>query len=548
MMKCRRGLKLLVWVSLAAGFSPVRAAEVSEAALMSHVRFIASELFEGRLAGQNGDVLAERYIQALYEQTGLQPLPALDDFRQGFTINETSLDRDKTYLGLKAKGKTTFFKLDREVFYLVQRTSDITISAPVVFAGFGITAPEYDYDDYAGIDVEGKIVLILSGEPGGPDRSDKFRGRAPTRHSFARAKEAAARSHGAAGVVLVTAGEGPDYDQSLPRRYAREMAQPYFSLEGEEAKIPVFYATRPVARAILEGSGIDPNQRRDNINQQIKPASSAVTGKEVVLNVRLASVTGKSVANVIGYLEGSDPALKEEFIVVAAHHDHLGRGAGGEVYYGADDNASGVAGLLEIARIFGTGGDRLSRSLLFVSFCAEEQGLLGDKYFADHLPIPREAVRVLINLDMIGRNNMDKAENGNMFIVFTSAQTPALEKIVRSEAKALDQDVRVAPYVRFHGNSDHIVFHDQRVPVIYYFSGFHSDYSRPTDTTDRIIPSKIVKVVEHLYRLVTVLAADGEIDLDFDNTITVEPEKDEFENPYARPRAGKTDGKPAQGH
>ena len=545
-----RGLSLvlLVYWGAAAGFTAVRAGEVSEAALMSHVRFLAGDLFEGRLAGAAGDLLAERYIEALYEQTGLKPLPALDGFRQVFIINESSLDPENTYLGLKAGGLTTLFKLGREVFYLVERTADITLSAPVVFAGFGISAPEYSYDDYAGLEVEGKIVLVLDGEPGGPERSDIFRGGAPTRHAFARAKEAAARGRGAVGLVLVRAGDEPDYDETLPRMYAREMAQPYFSLPGEPEKIPVFYATRPVGRAILEGSGIDIDRRLAQINQQLSPASSPVDGREVVLGVRLASVTAQEVANVAGYLEGADPFLKNEFIVVAAHHDHLGRGVGGEIYHGADDNASGVAGLLETARIFGAGSDPPGRSLLFVSFCAEEQGLLGARYFADHLPVPRAAVRTLINLDMIGRNNMDKPENENMFIVYTSAQTPVLEKLVRSKAEALDLDVRVAPYLRFHGSSDHVVFHDQGVPVVFYFSGFHSDYSRPTDTADRILPSKIARVVEHLHRLVAVLGRDGGIDLSFDDTITVEPKKDEYENPFAPPRSGRPDRKPAQGH
>ncbi|MFH1755017.1 MAG: M28 family peptidase, partial [Candidatus Latescibacterota bacterium] len=190
--------------------------------------------------------------------------------------------------------------------------------------------------------------------------------------------------------------------------------------------------------------------------------------------------------------------------------------------------------LLEAARLLSAEAGGLRRSLLFVSFCAEELGLIGSTYFMEHLPIAKEKIRMVINMDMIGRNNMDKAENEHMFIVFSSAQTPALEAAVRAQAKAMDLDVRVAPYVRFHGASDHVIFHDAGIPVVHYFGGFHSDYNMSSDTADKLVPGKMAAVVRHLCRLVSVVSDDDKLILEFDSSISKEPEKDSFENPYSR--------------
>ncbi len=525
----------LAWgVLLAVGVAASNGVDISEPMLMSHVRFLACEALEGRAAGEPGDRIAERYIEAMFEQAGLRPLPGLDGFAQRIDALSCTLDREQTYLAVKSGEKTTFFRIDREVFCLLKGHTDISIDAPVVFAGFGITAPEYGYDDYAGLDARGKVVLVLNHEPGERVEGEKFRGRAPTRYSSPAVKREIARGEGAVGIVIVNdaANGHPDLDITIPRRYKRELTTPHLWTESEEGEIPLFFATEPVVEALLEGTGIDIVERQRVIDRRMRPASTQIQGKRVVLNVRLASVEKKRLANIIGYIEGSDPVLKGESIVVGAHHDHLGKDDDGSIFYGADDNASGTAGLLEAARILASESDGLSRSLIFVSFCAEEQGLLGSKYFVRHLPEAAENTRAMINMDMIGRNNMDKDENENMFIVFTSAQTPALERIVRSEAGALDLDVRVAPYVRFSARSDHAVFHNRGIPIVFYFSGFHSDHNTAADTSEKILASKMEKVVSHLYLLVTVLCCDTEASLKFDRAITVEPPKDPFESPY----------------
>ncbi|NIM20228.1 MAG: M20/M25/M40 family metallo-hydrolase [Candidatus Latescibacteria bacterium] len=535
MTKRERIVALFFCLFSAFSASITHGVDVSEQALMAHVHFLTSDHLEGRRAARAGDLVTEEYVRSIFVQAGLKPLPGLGDYRQEIVAIEATMDRQGTSLGVVRDEEVPYFRVDREVFCLLNGRSDLNIRAPLVFAGFGITAPEYEYDDYAGIDVEGKVVLVLNNEPGDTSDGDKFRGRAPTRYSFPKMKEEIARRHGAVGMIIVNnaASGHPDLDVSVPKRYGRELREPYFGLEVDEERIPIFFATKPVVDAMLGGTNVDIIERQERIDKRMKPVSASVQGREVILNVQIASVERKEIANIIGYLEGGDAALKHEFIVIGAHHDHLGVGEDGAIFYGADDNASGTAGLLESARILAGEAGRLKRSILFVSFCAEERGLLGSKYFIMQPPISEESLCVMINMDMIGRNNMDKTENENMFIVFTSAQTPALERAVRSEAKALDLDVRVAPYVRFRGASDHSLFHNRGIPVVFYFSGFHKDYNRSTDTIDKIVPNKIVKVVSHLCRFAEALSEDRGIDLKFDRAITVEPEKDPFENPYS---------------
>jgi hypothetical protein len=503
---------------------------VSEKRLLSHVQFLASDELEGRELTERGDAVAERYVQAQFERAGLKPLAGFEDYRQPFTVLRSALDRENTCMVVENGAKRYTFHLDREVLYSHTGFSDLTVRAEVVFAGFGITAPEYGYDDYAGIDARDAIVLVFNHEPGETGNSDFFRGRGFTRYSNPQVKAEIARDHGAVGMIIVSdaANHREDIDEQIRRRRGSSVEKPYFGLVEHAADLPIFYATRPVSTALLAGTGIDLVKLQKDIDARMKPASKRITGRHVELTVRLKSVDRRTSANIIGILEGTDPALKDEFIVVGAHHDHEGIGADGSVYHGADDNASGTAGMLEVMQTVDR--DALGRSILFVSLCGEEEGTLGAIYFVNHKPV--ENIRAMVNLDMIGRNNMDKDENRNMFIVFTSAQTPALANLVRAEAKSEGVDARVAPYLKFTGASDHTVFHQDGIPVIFYFSGFHDDYHTPGDTADKILPGKMALIARHLCALLPELSnLDGK-ELLFDRSITEEPPRDEYEKPY----------------
>ncbi|MBI4720372.1 MAG: M28 family peptidase [Chitinivibrionia bacterium] len=527
-IRSRRSAAALLLL-IAIGVSRADTGAVSESRLISHVRFLASGEMEGRELCERGDALAERYVQSQFERAGLKPPPGLADYRQPFTVLRSELDRENTCVVVENGAERHTFRVDREVLYSHTGFSDLAVRAEVVFAGFGITAPEYGYDDYAGMDVRGSIVLVFNHEPGETGSGEFFKGRAPTRYSNPQVKAEIARDRGAVGMIIVSdaANHAEDIDELIRRRRGSSIEKPYYGLAEHGEELPIFYATRPVSEALLEGTSIDLLNIQKGIDAGMKPASKRIPGRHVELNVRLKSVERRTAANIVGMIEGADPGLTGEFIVVAAHHDHEGVGEGGSVYCGADDNASGTAGLLETMEAVERAA--LGRSILFVSLCGEEKGMLGAAYFVKHPPVAH--IRAAVNLDMIGRNNMNKDENKNMFMVFTSAQTPVLEKLVRA-GRAGEMDVRVAPYLRFTGASDHMVFHQEGIPVVFYFSGFHDDYHTVKDTADKILPGKMAMIVRHLCGLLPALSTVDGAELLFDRSITAEPPKDEFERPY----------------
>jgi len=518
------------WFGSPAPSSGADTSDVSEANLSSHVEFLADDAMAGRRTGERGDRIAENYVKAHFEQYGLKPAPGLDGYLQEFEVLECDLDREATWVAIEDGSKQTTFKVDHDVFYSLRGSRDVTVEAEVVFAGFGITAPEYGYDDYSSIDAGGKIVLVLNHEPAEKRDTKKFNGRAPSRYMNPRLKAEIAKAHGAVGVIVVNdeLNGHDDLDKTLIARYGSMMKKPFIGLKGAEEPVPLFYATKAFLKELLAGTGLDLVEKQRRIDSKLQPSSQAVPGKKVIMHVELASVESRRVANVIGYLEGDDPDLAGEIIAIGAHHDHLGSDGGGKIYNGADDDASGTAGLLETARIAASKG--CGRSLLFISFCGEEQGILGSTYFTSHYPLDR--IKAMINMDMIGRNNMDKKDNERMFIVFASAQTPALAGLVREVAGDLSVDVRVAPYLHFRGASDHVVFHDSGIPILFYFSGYHYDYHEPTDTVDKIIPGKMRIVVEHLERMLQKMGRMSPRELVFDRSIKKEPPRDRFEKPY----------------
>jgi len=250
----------------------------------------------------------------------------------------------------------------------------------VAFAGYGITAPEYDYDDYQGIDTKGKAVLILRYEPREKDRTSRWRGAVNTRHAYFQAKLQNARRHGARAVLFVN---GP--------LHHRPESDPLLGLStrvGGREQIPLVHVRKSVAETLLARAGLELLKVQEEIDRDARPASKNLPGSCLDLQARVAEL--EKARNVLGLLEGSDPRLREEVVVVGAHYDHLGRGeygsrkGGGEIHNGADDNASGTVGVLELAEAFVEGNLRPRRSILFQLYDAEEKGLLGSRHYVDH--------------------------------------------------------------------------------------------------------------------------------------------------------------------
>ncbi|HLO90479.1 MAG TPA: M20/M25/M40 family metallo-hydrolase, partial [Lentimicrobium sp.] len=363
--------------------------------LKKHIGYLASDELKGRKAGSEGDSLAAVYIRQNFEKAGLKPV-----FKNGFQY--FSLVTDVT------AGKSNSLKVGNTAFVASKdfqpfsfSTSD-SLTAKVVFTGFGISgqSDSLKWDDFKDVDVKGKWLLILRGDPEPDNATSAFIPMASDR-----AKALTAKDKGAAGILLVTPTSIDRADRPIDITFDKSVS---------DAGIPVISITRSLASKILSL----PVTAIDSIEKSMiskKKSSAFLTN--TVLSARTEIVREKAVSrNVAFMLNGSDPRLANEYIVIGAHYDHLGMGGEGSgsrvpdeiaVHHGADDNASGVASLIELASYFAKHPTESPRSLIFVAFGAEEMGIIGSRYFVEHSPIPVKSIKAMINMDMVGRLKTD---------------------------------------------------------------------------------------------------------------------------------------------
>ncbi len=474
-------------------------AGATPADLLEVVKTLAAPEMAGRATGSPGMERAARYIAAEFERVGLDPAGEAGSYFQAFDV----------VTGIRL-GEGNHFRIqggagDRE--YVVGR--DFTpfsfsdsgqVQGEVAFAGYGITAPELQYDDYAGVDVTGRIVVLLSGEPRERDPNSPFRRPEAYRYTEVRYKILNAREHGARGVILVTnpLAHGEEPEQLFAIRGVTSVSQ---------SGILAVNALRRVAEAVLSGSGRSLRELPQAIDRELRPQSFVVPARRVEMEVRLIHEHGRA-WNVIGRLRGTDPVLREQAVVVGAHYDHLGVGGEtslapsryGEIHPGADDNASGVAGAIGLARMFGAvGGAR--RTLVFAAFAGEEMGLLGSTQYVRAPAIPLERTVAMLNMDMIGRLRGDTVY---VFGVDTGKEFRAV-----LEAANRDVGLQLRLSGGGYGPSDHTPFYGRDRPVLFFFTGPHQDYHRPSDTPEKINASGMGRVVR-LIAGVLGRVADGD--------------------------------------
>ncbi len=457
-----------------AAFDPERA--------RANVAWLADPAREGRGLGTAGADAAARFIADALHDAGLAPA-----FESGYQQPFDAPFRATLGPGnaLVLAGKEAALGKD---FLPLGFSDDGRLEAEVVFAGYGITAPELGYDDYAGLDVKGKVVLVAQDFPRERDERSPFRDPRSFRHAEWRTKAINAREHGAAALLGVRDGwahEGPD---ELP---------PWRGQVSSRAGILAVRTTE----ALLKRAGIDVRALAAASEADGRPHSRAI-------GVRASLVTAvvherAATSNVAAVLPGRDPRIAGECVVVGAHWDHLGRGGDaslapeqvGQVHPGADDNASGVAALLEIARGFAAGGPA-RRTVLFVAFGAEEVGVLGSAQLVKSPPArcPVDKMQLMVNLDMVGR------PRGRVYV-----DGGGTAKGLRATLEALaGQRPRFPLALAFggdgYGPSDNTSFYARGVPVLSFFTGAHADYHRPSDTADKIDPAGLVAVARLAYR------------------------------------------------
>lgn len=427
---------------------------------------LSADEMEGRGVGTAGLEKAAAYLESRFQAAGLEPVDG--SYRQALTVTTgVSLDEGNALSGLDG-GLT----LETD-FTPLGLSSSGAFSAPLVFAGYGIRAAELGYDDYAGQDVKGKVVLALRYEPGERDENSPFDGKRATRWSEIRAKALAAREAGAVALVLVAPPAQPDEPDKLP---ALRVDGPR-----SDAGIPVVQVTRAVAERWMKAGGQDLWALQAAIDQDYKPRSTPVAGVSVSGKVALRP-TRAEVHNVVGVIPGQG-ALADEVVVVGAHYDHLGYGGQSsrapdrrEVHNGADDNASGVAamlcaagGLADVWR--GDAGDR--RTVLVIAFTAEEIGLGGSAWYVANPLFPLERTAAMVNLDMVGRVTDGKLR------VLGSDSAPEWADLFSGPAAAAGLALEFGG--DGYGPSDQMSFYTKGVPVVHLFSGAHAEYHMPED-------------------------------------------------------------------
>jgi hypothetical protein len=456
------------------------------------------------MTGTPGGRAAANWIAARFEAAGLSPGGDDGTFLRGLAddvVVEVILEEDNeiSFTGLSDVGELRV----TEDFVPFPFSDNASAEASIVFAGYGITAPDLEYDDYEGIDVEGKIVLVLRHEPQQKDPESVFNGTANTRHAFFKAKAKNAAAHGAVGMILFT---GPGSRQHR----SDELFPPNVMQTIGGAGLVAVHVKKEVGEALLEQSDIDPDEWIDAVDEDLEPRSKALApGVTARLSVFIGTITTPA-DNVIGILPGTDPQAGA--VILGAHYDHLGFGNGssmapsriGEIHNGADDNASGTAALVELARVFGAIGPT-RRTLVFAAFTGEELGLHGSKdMVSSDEPVPMDRVQIMINMDMIGRLG-DK----NLFLGGVGS-ADGLDEVVNRAVENSTLTVSSSTDTDMESRSDHDSFKTAGVPFLFLFTGLHSDYHRPGDDWDKIDPEGLAEITRMVYRIASELAEQDE--------------------------------------
>jgi hypothetical protein len=461
---------------------------------LNHIRYLASPELKGRATGSPELEKAAHYIAHEFKEDHLLPLNG-DNYLQPFSVTTSARLGKSSSFSFTSTGKPVTLKLQQD-FVPFNFSAKGKWQGTVVFAGYGITAPEYNYDDYAGLDAQGKFVLVLRHEPQEFDDKSVFAGKVYTEHAQFFSKASNAKAHGALGVILINdMAAHPGESDTL---------ETFGATEGpSDAGLPFVEIKTHETDSWFQQAGKNLDDIEAGIDKDLQPRSFVFPAAiEVRETVDVERVT-KTAHNVVGYLPGDTP----EYIIIGAHYDHLGLGGQfslapkltGTVHPGADDNASGTAGVLELARYF-SARPKMKRGIVFMTFAGEELGLLGSGYYVHHPELPLSNAVAMINMDMIGR-----IRDGRVFIGGTGTGSTLhkdLDSVV-GNYPSLKPDLSETGY----GSSDHYSFTSAQVPVLFFFSGLHADYHKPSDTADKIDAPDAVKLL-HLIADVTQQIVD----------------------------------------
>ena len=542
-MKFKQFSRLSTWLILltavsVAVFAQQPNATPSVSRLQQIISFLASDA-----AGAND---AAHYIAGEFSLTGLRP--GMQMARPGRTRGEIRARylQPFPYVADVALGRENLLaispdpgppsKLGEDWMPLGFSSNALIKEAQVIFAGYGISSAELKYDDYAGANAKDRVAIVFAGTPDGDNPHGQF-GQA----GQVRFKAAAARAAGARALLIITSEEKLKEDRLSRLSYDN----------AGEAGIPVVLISRQLAAKFFNMHDTATLSRMQaEISKWVLGGGPAANCKEpcgvthnfkspiaVLLNIGIDLIRRESPSfNVIGMLPGSDPKLKDEAIVIGAHYDHLGRGGEGslapregDIHHGADDNASGVAGLLELARLLSSQNPKPRRTIVFIAFSGEEEGLIGSNYYVKHPVMPLANTVAMINMDMIGRlkdrkliiggigtaSEWRNAIQTNLFprnavaklnlpapSANGTSKSPSLPMPAQLDTDPSEANFNLTLNEDGYGPSDHSSFYAKQIPVLFFWTGTHDDYHKPSDTADKINYEGEVRIISFVANIV----------------------------------------------
>jgi hypothetical protein len=495
---------------------------INEASLKAQLNFLASDWTEGRESETKGAYMAGDYIASMFQVFGIEPF---GDMEYIFPIGGQK--------GVKPEAKPSFFqkfnivkykKSDKQSFSLIHEVNgsslvknfdygidynisgietDTEIESPVVFVGYGIKNDSLNYNDFAKVDVRGKIILRLDGYPGFRDSTSTSHKRLKFSNLWSD-KEKWALQAGAIGVITLSTYPNNELGKSsnLPFRYqngeieADVLPKNYYDTKAVllsdslQKSLPVIRISARLQHELTAIINVDISSFEQDAKNKLKSYSKEINGVRIGLK---SGITNEmvTVRNVLGMIEGEN---KNEFIVVGAHYDHLGK-YNGYIYNGADDNGSGTVGVMSIARAIKATGKKPEKTIIFAAWTAEEKGLLGSEYFVKNFPgVYRIALN--LNFDMIGRSSVKDTIGNKCGINYTKAYS-GFEELSQKQIKeySLNLDVKYTASERPSGGSDYAPFAEKNIPVISFMAAMHPDYHKPSDESAKIEWKKMENIV-----------------------------------------------------
>ena len=446
--------------------------QIDQGRLLENIKVLASDEYEGRAPASRGEELTVAFLEAQFKALGLKPGNPDGTYIQRVPMVGITTDPDAqlVFTPLGGGDRLTLQYGDDFMAWSKREQPEVSVDSDLIFVGYGVVAPEFQWDDYKGVDVKGKVLVMLINDPPVPDPNDPsrldekmFKGRAMTYYGRWTYKYEIAAQKGAAGCLIIHETGPAGYPWGVVR--ASNMGEQFDLVKPDKGMSRVAvegWITYEKAQALFALAGKELSAlKKAAVGSDFRPVPLGVIASLKLRN-KIRAIDSR---NMIAMLEGRDPKRRNEYIVYMAHWDHLGIGPevnGDKIYHGARDNASGVAGLLEIARAFTKLQPRPRRSILFLSVTAEEQGLLGSQYYAEHPLYPLEKTLAVINMD--GLNTLGKTKDISVVGLGMSTLDDYVKAVAAEQGRVVKPDAE--PEKGFYYRSDHFSFAKQGVPAL----------------------------------------------------------------------------------